>query len=79
MSAEDKKPDAPEVRETVLGVDADSVRDVQAAQAAHARELAIARLCSLHPVVRELVEERDALRKRVEEAESQEPRKKRNA
>lgn len=45
-----------------VGQSMDSIRDVQAAQARHAKTLEIQRLARLHPVVREMVEELEALK-----------------
>lgn len=45
-----------------VGQSMDSIRDVQAAQARHAKALEIQRLARLHPVVREMVEELEALK-----------------
>lgn len=45
-----------------VGQSMDSIRDVQAAQAKHAKVLEIQRLARLHPVIRELVDELDALK-----------------
>lgn len=53
---------------SAVGQSMASILDVQAAQAAHARAQEIQRLSRLHPVVRELVEELDALKAKLADA-----------
>lgn len=48
--------------DNAVGQSMESIQDVQAAQARHARALEIQRLARLHPVVRDMVEELDALK-----------------